>query len=672
MDSGRRLFLALFLSAAVLMVYTMLNPPQEKPRTPSEDATSAALEPAAAEGPAEAVPEQPKRGAVVTADAEEEITLDLGTRGEPGSYRAVFRNRGAVLSELRLGSYFVEGGISEEGRADPANWTPLVLAANSPDGGGTFALAANASSRELVGAVPLEEALWEHRVLTDADGAPLGVEFRYAPGTGATFVKRITAVPDTYRLDVELTIENAFEDFAGPRQFLLTPAAFMPVEIGDRFYPEPNAVAAGPLAPGVEPELEFETRRDSGGERTGTLDVEGPLAFAGSHNKYFAMLLRGRDEAAVQTLRSARYVRRADLDWAAAEGVQPYEAMRFVDAVIDLKLVIPPAGEAATWSYTVFAGPKRRSTFLSDFVLEDGSRPHELVLSNDIGWFSSIGNLLLFFMGLLYKAVGNWGVAIILLTFCIRLVLFPMNRRSQTAMARYQKKMKRVQPKLNDIKERYKDDPQKLRQEQARIMQEEKAFPPLGGCLPMFLQLPIFFGLFGALRTSFDLRQAAFFGPITDLSLPDRLLRIDLSIPLGFTTLEVTYLNVLPILMIITWVLQQKMMPKPADEQAQRMQRMMMFMPVVMGVFLYNYASGLSLYMITQSTLGIIEQGFIKRRWPVNDDEPEKEKPGCGPFSGMMQNLAEKQREQQKRLEQMKKQGKGRPGGQGKRKKAKR
>jgi YidC/Oxa1 family membrane protein insertase len=211
--------------------------------------------------------------------------------------------------------------------------------------------------------------------------------------------------------------------------------------------------------------------------------------------------------------------------------------------------------------------------------------------------------------------------------------------------------MKRVQPKIDEIKKRFEGDPKRLREEQAKIMQEEKAFPPLGGCLPIFIQMPIFFGLFSMLRTSFDLRQAGFALWIDDLSQPDRLMELGIQLPLLGDYLQ--YLNLLPPLMVLLWILQQRGMPQPADEQARRMQRIMMWMPVFMGVFLYNYAAGLSLYMITQSTLGIFEQRVIKKLWPIDDTEAEtKSGCGCGPFSGIMENLAEKQKTQMKLMQE--------------------
>ena len=217
-------------------------------------------------------------------------------------------------------------------------------------------------------------------------------------------------------------------------------------------------------------------------------------------------------------------------------------------------------------------------------------------------------------------------------------------------MARYQKKMKRVQPRLDELKEKYASNPQKQRQEQAKIMQEEGAFPPLGGCLPMFLQIPVFIGLFAALRTTSSLRQEPFMLWIQDLSMPDRLLHlgIDKTLPMVGS---IEYLNVLPPAMVVLWVLQQRSMPTPTDEQQARMQKMMMWMPVLFGVMLYNYAAGLSLYMITTSSLGIFEQRVIKKYWPVDDTEQVKKKK-----SGFMARLAEAQKQQVRALEQKQRQ----------------
>ncbi len=642
----KRLPLALFLSFLVLFAWTILTAP---PKTPPDE-TAPAVEGGAgtsgtaqgAPGPAAAALAPAPPAATVAETEERTLELFVGEPGVPGYYRLRFTNRGGRLQELDFGDYFRQGGLDEAARADPAHWLPLVEPIETAAGTtGSLSLEVSPSSRSLAPA-GLADVLWQMTPLAD------GVEMRYGPGTGLVFTKRVRARPGTWDLSFELEVENQAAGALGRRDFVLSPAGVVRAELGDKFYQEPRAAAVGFDAEDEEYRAASvpaaSLRRDAGE----TLDVPVPPAFVGVHNKYFAFFLRGADPAAAATLQGARALAVHPLAPILGEN----GPLDFVEVVVPLGLDLPPEGERRSWTYTVYAGPKDREVLAADFA------PHAEALADDLGTFSGISRLLLAVLGFFHRILGNWGWAIILLTICVRLALFPLNRRSQTAMARYQTKMKRVQPKMEEIKRRFADDPQKQREAQARLMQEERAFPPLGGCLPMFLQIPVFFGLFSALRTTFDLRQAPFLGWIRDLSRPDHLLELDLHLPLLFTTLDLRYLNLLPILMVVTWVLQQMGMPKPSDEQQARMQKMMMFMPILFGFFLYDYAAGLSLYMITQSTLGIFEQRVIKKVWPVDESEPEPKKPaGCGPFSGILANLAEKQKEQMRLMEARKRQG---------------
>jgi YidC/Oxa1 family membrane protein insertase len=366
-------------------------------------------------------------------------------------------------------------------------------------------------------------------------------------------------------------------------------------------------------------------------------------------SKYFAVLLRGADPISTETFKGTNWRRVQDPEWLESHPGEEASAWRGMLVDQELALAMPGPGGEMEYRYELFAGPKDEKLMLAD------QESYVALMEEDLGFFDGIAGLLLTILGALEGVVGNWGMAIILLTLIVRGVLFPINRRSQTAMAQHTTKMKRVQPKLNAVKEQYKDNPQKLRQEQAKVMQEEGAFPPLGGCLPMFLQIPVFFGLFSALRVSFDLRQASFMW-VEDLSMPDRLLRIDFNTHLPFIgTIE--YLNVLPPLMVVLWIVQQRLMPKPTDEQAARMQKMMMWMPVVFGVFLYNYAGGLSLYMITSSLFGIAEYTIVRKIWPIDDSEQTR-KPGK--FMQRMKEMQEQQARMQKPQQQGKKQGGGR------------
>jgi len=622
----KRLPLALFLAFLVLFGWQLIFPPPRPPEVPPAP-SGPALEPGALEQGQIPEAELAVAGEPALADSEER-TLELKT----SSYRARFGNRGGALLELDAAEYVREVGQDVD---DPDNWLPLVESCETAAGPtGSLLVRRSAVSARDLAPVDLDQVLWRMEALSAPEQ---GVLFRYSPPGGkVVFEKRIVLGPDPWHLHFSFSIENVAAGAGHAADFALVPAGCMPPELGDRFYPEPKVVAVG----GTPGRYKLKQVAAPRLKKSGSLDVPLPVVAGGQHNKYFAFLLREAGEQQV-TLGGARYRPVQEL------GPNPRE---LIELELPVTLALPGQGQKKTWEYLVYAGPKRPDVFAPDFPA------HQLVLDEDLGSFlffslATIARPLLAVLRLFHSLVGNWGVAIILLTLCVRGGLFPLNRRSQTAMSRYQKKMKRVQPRLEEAKKRHEGDPQKLREAQARIMQEEGAFPPLGGCLPMLLQMPIFFGLFSALRTSFDLRQAPFFGWINDLSRPDRLLPLHLELPI---LPDIEYLNLLPILMVVLWVLQQKGMPKPADEQAAKMQKMMMFMPVLFGVMLYNYAAGLSLYMMTTSGMSILEQKVIRKLWPIDDSEPVKsDKKGCSPFSGAMKQLAERHQDQMKRMQAM-------------------
>lgn len=652
----KRLPIFLLLTFVVLFGWMALSrslwpapPPAERPspvQQPSGPETAAA---GAASGQGGAlqsgVPSQPDTGdarpdltARVEETEERSLVLEVGKPGEVGCYRAVFSNRGASLRELRIGNYYVDQSIRGEARLDWHNWTTILASARA-SGRDTGSLSwRTIAASDALRRQPLEQVLWTMRPLDDGSG----VEFTHSPGLGVRFEKRVRFVPGTYKLEVELTIVNEALDAPAQRvSFDFRPAEVVPLESQDKFYQEPLAVAAG-RTPGMKPfelaDFEYQGPDPSGRTLKGSLDVPGePLSYAGVNNKYFACLMHGADERAKATLVGAAYEHLRD-DTYAATGLDAAAApFRLIATDVRLALDLPAKGQRASWTYAVFAGPKDRE------LLKAENPDFETLTHHDLSFFNGIARLLLSVLGFFHGLVGNWGVAIILLTFSVRLILFPINRKSQTAMARYQKKMKRVQPELDAIKKKYANEPQRLRQEQAALMQREGLFPPLGGCLPIFLQIPVFFGLFSALRTAIELRQSPFCLWMTDLSQPDRLLPLGWNLPFG---IHVSHLNILPPLMVVLWVWQQMLMPKPTDEQQAKIQKLMIFMPIMMGFFLYEYAAGLSLYMITQSTLGIVEMTWIKKLWPIDDREQPPSK------TGFLARIAKLHEEQQKKLAQ--------------------
>ena len=666
-----RLPLALFLSALVLIGWSFLArpPAQDEPaetrsvgapveaeaRTSepvpsapgdaavdaSEDAVRAQTR-SSAEPAAEAAP----AGAEDESGVEEMHVVEVGTPGEAGCYHAVFSSRGGSLRELRLGDFYDRVGLEPEEQLDREHWTHLIDSVDVSEGETASLVLRTSRSSEPLVTGPLAEANWN---MTPIER---GVEFELEQDTGIVFRKRVRFREGTHELLLDLELENRGYAAPGQASFFFTPAEVVPPESDEKFYIEPQAVAAGRTAraagrrdPGL-PEIETVPKRDK--PARGAFDIPTEvMSFAGVHNKYFAFLMHAADQSSSGSMRGAEWRSVFDADWAERNPAKADKAWRYMATDVLLELTVPPVGQTSKASYVIYAGPKERDAIQAEFA------DHEALLREDVdSWLpgdESVATLLIGVLKLLERLTGNWGLAIILMTILIRLVLFPLNRRSQTAMARYQAVVKRMQPRIDELKKKHEKEPDKLRRAQAELMQKEGAMPPLGGCLPIFVQLPVFFGLFTAVRTSFDLRQQPFVGWITDLSKPDRLMRLDLDTGLPLIgTIE--YLNVLPPLMVALWIGQQMVMPKPSDEQARQMQRMMMFMPLVMGVFLYNYASGLSLYMITQSVLGIVEIGVIKRVWPV-DDTPQPRKQG-----GFLARLAEKQQQQMKRMEEMKRQ----------------
>ncbi len=641
----KRLPLAMFLSFLVIMAWTVFFAPQPVEQGASGGELSG--DPARAVVGVDGGQPTPLReveaalGAVVTADEEREFVLELGSAGEIGNYRAVFSNRGARLSRLSLGDYYEVEGLDDSQRRDAANWVDLLIPVATPDGlTGSLSLAASQSSAALLRGTPLTEALWVGEVLEE-QGYVVGVRFRYAPGSGVTFTKTVRWLAGTHQFDVSLSLTNDELADSGERQFTFTPGLCIPPAGQERFYQEPSAGAAWRDRNDEAVWSDVPVKEEGGRDRSGSLEGSGRFSFAGVHNKYFALFLSPHpdDDLSAASIRGVSYRRIRDAEFAAQHPAEADASWKYIACDLALVLALPEIGQTTTRTYRVYAGPKERDELVEAWP------DHMALIEEELGFFSGIASGILAILGFYQGLVGNWGWAIILMTFTVRLLLFPINRRSQTAMARHATKMKRVQPRLNAIKEKNAKNPKRLREEQAKVFQEEGLVPPLGGCLPMFLQFPVFIGLFQALRVDFHLRQAPFMGWIDDLSKPDRLLTLDLDTHLPLIGV-IEHLNVLPILMVVLMIVQFRTMPTPTDEQQARMQKMMQWMPIIFGFLLYNYAAGLSLYMITSSALGLVETKGIKKIWPIDDTELPKKK------SGFMARLAEMQKAQAHQLEE--------------------
>jgi len=253
------------------------------------------------------------------------------------------------------------------------------------------------------------------------------------------------------------------------------------------------------------------------------------------------------------------------------------------------------SGQKAAYDFAFYYGPKSNNDLKA--------AGHNLTKSVDLGWFSFIAAPLAALLRWLYSIIGNYGLAIIIVTILIKVALWPLTAKSYRSM----KDMQKLQPKVLKIREKYADDKEAMNRE---IMQLYKTFKinPLGGCLPMVLQIPFFIAFYRVLDSLLELRGAPFILWIKDLAAPDRLFSFDFTIPFFEPP---TGIPVLTILMGASMVLQQKMTPNTMGDPMQA--KMMMMMPIVFTFILINMPAGLVLYWLVNNILSIGQQLLINR-----------------------------------------------------------
>jgi len=302
-------------------------------------------------------------------------------------------------------------------------------------------------------------------------------------------------------------------------------------------------------------------------------DYLGPIDWAGIQTTYFLTAILPDNPSQANVRMATR-----------EPGVSGATQLSFDETML-------PPGRSIAREFRGYIGPKemeRLETFGG-----------ETVRAIDLGWswVEPLTRFFSLFLKMLYSVVPNYGIAIIILTILVRVVTAPLTIKQMRSMER----MRALSPKLKEIKAEFADDRQK-QSEKTMALYKSEGVNPLGGCLPMFLQFPVFIGLFYALRSTIQLRQAPFFGWIDDLSVPETLFEIPgLGVPF----------RVLPLIMGATMVLQQRITPMQADPAQAKM--MMTVMPVMMTVIFYQFPSGLVLYWMVSNILAITHQLWIGR-----------------------------------------------------------
>ncbi len=245
-------------------------------------------------------------------------------------------------------------------------------------------------------------------------------------------------------------------------------------------------------------------------------------------------------------------------------------------------------GKVASFHFEIYAGPKLYHR-LSELE-------HDEAEIMDFGVFKIISQTLLNLMNLLHHYLGNYAAAILALTTIVKLTLWPLQTKANRSMRR----MSALSPKMQELREKYKDDPTRMNQEVMKLY-KEYGINPVAGCLPMVIQIPIFFGLFTMLRQTVELRNASFLW-VHDLSQPDTVGHLPI---IGWP------INILPLLMALTNVWMMRITPKTGDATQQRV---MMFTPIIFVIFCYNFAAALALYYTTQNLFTILQLYQNKRQ----------------------------------------------------------
>ncbi len=274
--------------------------------------------------------------------------------------------------------------------------------------------------------------------------------------------------------------------------------------------------------------------------------------------------------------------------------------MQYAWATYELSTAVDAKPIELAW----YTGPIDRST-----LAQDGYEPLERMITYPFAP-DIVAQALLGIYDIFRNLFGSIGLAVILMTLCVRGLMMPLSIRNQLSMRGYSRKIQKIKPKLTALQEKYKKNPRKLREEQMKLYRENNiGFP--GGCLMMIVQIPIWFALFSSLRREFTIRGAEFLW-IADLSGPDAL--IDFGGCFTLLVLQICGLNLLPILMVTLSIIHTRSMPKPQDEQTAQQYKMMKWMPIIFAVILYNYTAALMLYMTLSSGFGILESKIVRAK----------------------------------------------------------
>jgi YidC/Oxa1 family membrane protein insertase len=435
------------------------------------------------------------------------------------------------------------------------------------------------------GALPGGDTLWTADATTLAPGKPVTLSFDN--GAGLLF-KRIIAVDDKFLFTVRDEVENKGGNTVSLYPYSLVSRWGKPHTQG--YYVLHEGLIGVLGADGLQ-EYTYDH-----------LAKEPALGSAGTKGKTWAGVTGG-------------FVGITDKYWAAAaipDQSTPYTgsftertdgATKVYQANVLGNVQVVQPGASVTTTQQLFAGAKEVNT-VNAYQANQNIKQFDLLI--DWGWFHFITKPMFRALDFFYHLFGNFGIAILVVTLCLKLLFLPIANKSYQSMA----KMKAVQPEMASIRERYADDKMKQQQAMMELYKKEK-INPVAGCWPVLIQIPVFFALYKVLFITIEMRHAPFFGWIQDLAAPDPTNILNLFGLLPFAAPDFIHLGIWPIIMGVTMFIQMKMNPAPPDPvQAQ----IFTFMPIVFTFMLGSFPAGLVIYWAWNNTLSVIQQYVIMRR----------------------------------------------------------
>jgi YidC/Oxa1 family membrane protein insertase len=402
-------------------------------------------------------------------------------------------------------------------------------------------------------------------------------------GAGLKF-KRVIAVDDKYMFTVRDAVENDGAEPASLRPYALILRRGKPDVAG---YAVLHEGFVGVIGDGSVQEITYSSiEKETGRVR----ELKGDGGWLGFTDKYWGSAIIPDQAEGI------------DARFSASGTAQPEDYQ--TDFVGPAIAVAPGAIGSAT--ARVFAGAKEVST-IDAYAKDLGIKKFDLMI--DWGWFYFITKPLFRVIDIIYHYVGNFGLAILAVTVLIKLAFFPLANQSYRSMA----KMKKIQPQIAALKDLYPDDRAKQQQAQMELFKKE-GVNPVAGCLPMVIQIPVFFALYKVIFITIEMRHAPFYGWIRDLSAPDptNLFTLFGLIPWDPTVLPMfghfLHLGIWPLIMGFSMFLQMKMNPEPADPVQKTM---FAWMPVIFTFMLGSFPAGLVIYWTWNNTLTVVQQGYI-------------------------------------------------------------